>query len=265
MKKTLLAAAIAAAFSAPTTALAQLTGNATLVSDYRFRGISQSFKLPALQGGADYAHSSGFYVGNWNSSVSGLQFPNGASLEMDFYGGYKTTFGDFGLDVGYLYYYYPGTKAPTAPSGFRKLDNQEIYVGGTWKFLTAKVSYSTTDYFGLNGALAQGFYASKDTGAALPDRGGSKGTLYFDLTASYEIVPKLTLSAHYGRLDVKNYNELDYSDYRIGATYDLNGWLLGAAIVSTNAKKEWYYVRNGSGTTKDLGTTGLVLSVGKTF
>jgi uncharacterized protein (TIGR02001 family) len=41
-----------------------LTGNLTLVSDYRFRGISQSYKLPAVQGGIDYAHSSGLYVGN---------------------------------------------------------------------------------------------------------------------------------------------------------------------------------------------------------
>ena len=54
---------------------------------------------PAFQGGFDVAHSSGFYVGNWNSNVEQGLF-NGASLEMDFYGGYKGTFGAFGYDVG---------------------------------------------------------------------------------------------------------------------------------------------------------------------
>ena len=111
MKKTLLATLLASALAAP--AMAQtaaaapeaapaspLTSNVGLFSSYRFRGIDQTYGKPALQGGFDYAHSSGFYVGNWNSNVSsGAGFPDG-NLEMDFYGGYKTSFGDFGLDVG---------------------------------------------------------------------------------------------------------------------------------------------------------------------
>jgi uncharacterized protein (TIGR02001 family) len=88
-----------------------LTGNVGLFSSYRFRGIDQTFGKPALQGGFDYSHASGIYVGNWNSNVSsGAGFPEG-NLEMDFYGGYKTTIGDFGIDVGGLYYYYPGSDA----------------------------------------------------------------------------------------------------------------------------------------------------------
>ena len=66
-----------------------LTGNLGLFSSYRFRGIDQTFNKPALQGGIDYSHSSGIYVGNWNSNVnSGAGFPEG-NLEMDFYGGWK--------------------------------------------------------------------------------------------------------------------------------------------------------------------------------
>ena len=93
------------------------TGNLGLVSDYRFRGISQTFKQPAIQGGFDYAHSSGFYVGNWNSSISWLEDANSsvsAPVEMDFYGGWKGSWGDWGVDVGGIYYYYPGTDASTA-------------------------------------------------------------------------------------------------------------------------------------------------------
>lgn len=104
MRKTLLAAGLAASVLAPSAAQAQLTGNMTLITDYRFRGISQTYSKPALQGGIDYAHSSGFYVGNWNSNVSeGAGFPGG-NLEMDFYGGWKKTWGDFGLDIGAIYY-----------------------------------------------------------------------------------------------------------------------------------------------------------------
>jgi uncharacterized protein (TIGR02001 family) len=281
MKKAIITASVAAALAAPALGFAQstppathtFTGNAQVASDYRFRGISQTFKLPAFQGGFDYAHASGFYLGNWNSNVSGLVYPNGAGLEMDFYGGYKKSIGDIGLDVGYLYYYYPGARVSTG-SGFKKFDNQELYFGATWKFLTAKVSYALSPYFGLNGALAtSGYWCDKSaatsgscsSGSPLPDRGSSRGTLYYDLTAAYEIVPKLTLTGHIGYTDVKNYGELSYTDYKLGATYDLNGWLLGAALIGTDAKKNWYYTTDGGGKTKQTGELGLVLSVGKTF
>ena len=69
-----------------------ITGNAGVFSDYRFRGISQTDKKPAFQGGFDIGHASGFYVGNWNSNIDSALY-NGASLEMDFYGGYKMTAG----------------------------------------------------------------------------------------------------------------------------------------------------------------------------
>ena len=93
-----------------------------IARSYRFRGIDQTFNKPALQGGIDYSHSSGIYVGNWNSNVnSGAGFPEG-NLEMDFYGGWKTTFGDFGLDVGGIYYYYPGSTAtPLSGSNAKNL------------------------------------------------------------------------------------------------------------------------------------------------
>jgi uncharacterized protein (TIGR02001 family) len=82
MKKLLLASAVATALAAPTVRFAHaadaapasphtLTGNVGFVSDYRFRGISQTFKEPALQGGFDYSHASGFYLGTWASNVYG--------------------------------------------------------------------------------------------------------------------------------------------------------------------------------------------------
>src|SRR4029077_16195378 len=103
---------------------------------------SQTFMQPAIQGGFDYAHSSGLYVGNWNSNVSETLY-GGASIEMDFYGGWKKSFGDFGLDVGAIYYYSPRADSP--PLG--KIDNTEIYIGGSWKWLSAKYYYAVSDFF----------------------------------------------------------------------------------------------------------------------
>ena len=309
MRKLLLTAAAAAAFAAPaavTTAFAQaaaapasphtFTGNMTIGSDYRFRGISQTFGGPTIQGGVDYSHASGFYVGNWNSNVSGLSYANGNNIEMDFYGGWKGSWGDWGLDVGALYYYYDSARLnamnQTAAAGAArvanssgKYNNGELYIGGSWKWLSAKYSYAVTDYFGLNGAAARQIQ-SKDCyiagagancpalsrtgflGATNEDRGSSKGTGYFQIDASYEFAPKWTVVGHVGQVKVKNYSELNYTDAKLGVTYDLSGWLLGAAVVGTNANKQWYSGQrtvSGAANTKDLGTTTLVLSVAKTF
>src|SRR2546428_8834875 len=93
MRKSILSLAVAAAVLVPGLAAAQatapspLTGNATLLTDYRFRGISQTFGKFAYQGGFDYAHPSGFYAGNWNSNVAENAGYPGGNLEMDFYGG----------------------------------------------------------------------------------------------------------------------------------------------------------------------------------
>src|SRR5436309_11817709 len=120
MRKYVLPLALAASASVSAPAIAQqaaaatpppppVTGNLTLASEYRFRGIDQTFGKPAIQGGFDYSHASGVYLGNWNSNVSqGAGYPNG-NIEMDFYGGWQKALGDFGLDVGAIYYYYPGT------------------------------------------------------------------------------------------------------------------------------------------------------------
>jgi uncharacterized protein (TIGR02001 family) len=257
MNKTLIALAAFASVM-PSLASAQaaaapaspLTGNLTIVTDYRFRGISQSYKLPAVQGGIDWAHESGFYLGNWNSSVSGNQYPNGASLEMDFYGGYKFPVGaDVTLDVGALYYYYPGAFY-NGFSGKPNYNNLEVYLGAAFGPFTGKFSYAISDFFGLN----------ETTGGK-----SSSGSYYIDLNYSTEILPKLTLAAHVGYQNVANYSNLSYTDYKIGVTYDYASWLLGAAFIGTNAEKTPYTVFDSKGSSKFVGGNTVVFSVGKTF
>ena len=115
MRKLLLAAAVASTLAAPA-AYAQFSANIGAVTDYRFRGISQTLGKPALQGGLDYAHSSGLYVGTWASTVSKDSYTNGKGLEVDIYAGWKKEVAkDWTIDVGALYYWYPSaTYTPLA-------------------------------------------------------------------------------------------------------------------------------------------------------
>ena len=85
-----------------------VTGGATVVTDYRFRGISQTNEKFAVQGTVGVSHASGLYVGVWGSSIDDY-IANGSDQEIDIYGGYKHAFGAATVDVGVLYYYYPGS------------------------------------------------------------------------------------------------------------------------------------------------------------
>lgn len=280
MKKLLLASAVAAALSAPAAVMAQstaaksphtVTGNLSFVSDYRFRGISQTYDKAALQGGIDYSHTSGFYLGTWGSNVSGLQFNNGSGLEWDFYGGYKFGAGPVTLDVGLLYYWYPGAYyngfAPTKP----KYNNTEIYIGATWNWLSAKYSMTTSDLFGINRTTYGGGCGIDAAGAAiacgnpLSTTANSKGSGYLDLTATVPLADGMNLIAHYGKQSVKNFGQLSYSDYKLGLTYDALGFTWGASYITTNAKEQFYRVAQGVGNPKDVSDSAVVLTVAKTF
>jgi uncharacterized protein (TIGR02001 family) len=254
------------------------SANASLVSDYRFRGISQTFRRPAIQLGFDYAHSSGLYLGNWNSNVSeGAGFP-AANLEMDFFGGWKKSWGDWGVDLGAIYYYYPGSDAnATAGTQFvnprdatkvhtGRVDNTEVYLGVSWKWLSLKYSHALSDYFSLP---------------------GTKGSRYWDLSANWDLGGGWSLVGHVGALKLKGWHDGtdatrgSYTDWKIGVTKEVAGWILGAAYVDTNAKGScdaanpgFYCFANqlpnagiGSGTAsfKDAGKATLVLSVSRTF
>jgi uncharacterized protein (TIGR02001 family) len=247
MKKSLIALALVGAFAAP--AFAEdapapehtLTGNVGLFSSYRFRGIDQTMGKPALQGGFDYSHSSGLYLGNWNSNVSQYAGYPGGNLEMDFYGGYKQAFGDFGLDVGGLYYYYPGSDA-----GFgRSVDNFELYAALSWKFLTFKYSHALTNYF---------------------DLADSKNTGYYDLSANYDLGEGWGVNGHAGYTDVRNHSANSYADWKLGVTKDLSGFVVGLSYVGTDADKGLYTWSNtANGKSIYAGKNTVVLSVSKTF
>lgn len=295
MRKNLIAAAAAAAAlslptltpaqsAAPTEAQASphtVTGSVALVSDYRFRGISQTYGLPAIQGGFDYAHASGLYAGTWASNVYstasngiGTSYTNGASLEWDLYGGYKFEVAPgMTLDVGGLYYYYPGARwNNTERSSF---DNLELYIGASYKWFSARYSYALTDYFGAKTATLGGACGIESNGTTSTSNcfgaapGSSKGSSYLDLGANFEVKDKLVLGLHVGRATVQNYSLLDYTDYKVSLSKEYRGFNFGVAAIATDAKRDVYRTSTGSTSapagTYDTSAPTLVLSVSRTF
>jgi uncharacterized protein (TIGR02001 family) len=268
MKKLLLAAATAAIAAPAVPVLAQdsphtVTANVGLFSEYIFRGVTQTAENPAVQGGFDYGHSSGFYAGTWASNVSWLEdfgAYNRSSLEWDFYAGFKKNIGstDFYFDVGSIYYYYPGRTNP----GFFDADTWELYGAVGWKWLGVKYSYSLQDYFG-----------------ARPTGQKTDGTWYLDFFGNYLIGETgFAVNAHYGILDVSNdgnqdaATEASYNDWKIGVTYTVPSGMLknlevGLYYTDTNVKNSsvtgtnFYTDLTGLNTADDA----FVLYVKKTF
>jgi uncharacterized protein (TIGR02001 family) len=117
------AAAGAALVLASSAATAEVSGNVGVVTDYLFRGITQTGG-PAIQGGIDYAHSSGLYAGTWASNVAFAGGGGATGTEQDFYAGFAKEFGAFGVDVGVIYYWYPeeGEDKATGASQFSTVE-----------------------------------------------------------------------------------------------------------------------------------------------
>lgn len=241
-----------------------LTGNLAMTSDYRFRGISQTYRRPAVQAGLDYTHGSGLYAGTWMSNVSGNSYNNGAGLEWDLYGGYRFAVArDVTLDLGALAYAYPGARLNSAPgvATGEKYTNVDVYAGISAGAFSARLSLSATDYFGLNGTTAGYAYFS-----ALPPAGDSKGSAYLELNYNYDLGAGLTLGTHVGHLAVRHYGELSYTDFKLSLAKELHGLTVTGALIGTDARRDFYQVGNSAGQgAKRMGATGLVLSVGKTF
>ena len=270
------APAAAAPAAAPTPSV---TSNISLVTNYLYRGISQTGGKPAIQGGFDYTHASGFYAGVWGSSISwigDLGIASNAGLELDTYLGFKNSFAtDFSYDVGFLRYNYPGNYNGTATvvgtTTFVKADTNEIYGQIGYKFVTLKYSQALGDTF------------------AVPNASGSS---YINLSASYPVPnTSWTLGAHYGKQTYKGSTanalkasttgviagavvsqDPTYSDYNLsvstdlgGVSKDLSGYSLGLLYSNTNNTSGGYNTTLINGNKNDLGKGTVVLSLSRTF
>jgi uncharacterized protein (TIGR02001 family) len=209
--------------------------NVSLVSDYRYRGLSQSGLDPALQGGADYTHNpTGFYAGTWLSSIKWVKDLGGdGNVEWDLYAGKRGELGGaISYDVGGLYYFYPSNGLHPSANTF------ELYSQLGYGPVYVKYSHATTNLFGT------------------PD---SKQSGYLDVFANFPINDGLVLNLHAGRQRVRNNGGLSYNDYKIGLTKDFG--IATVTLVAIKADTRAYLSPSG----RNLGKTAAVLSVTKTF
>lgn len=247
MKKMILAAAVMAAFAGSYARAEdqkpdhEVSFNASIVSDYRYRGISQTRLDPALQGGADYTHNpTGFYAGTWLSTIKWIKDTPGAGstpVEWDIYGGRKgeITKGVI-YDVGGLAYVYVNNKLKDA--GAENANTFELYGQVGYGPAYIKYSHSLTNLFGF---------------------ADSHGSGYLDVGANVEVAAGLTLNLHAGHQRIKNNSSFSYSDWKVGLTKDFGIATGSIALIGTNS--DVYRGPNG----ENLGKNGLVVSVGKTF
>jgi uncharacterized protein (TIGR02001 family) len=199
----------AAAALAPVAASAAdgFSFNAGAVTDYRYRGISQSRLEPAVQGGVDFTKG-GFYIGTWASTIKWIKDSGGDSdVEVDLYGGYKGSVNkDLSFDVGVLTYQYPSNKLPV------NANTNEVYGALTFGPVTAKYSHSVSNLFGNS---------------------NSKNSGYLDLSGSFEW-EGLSLVPHVGYQKVSNHSDISYADYSFTVSKDFNGLVVSGAVIGTD-------------------------------
>lgn len=269
-----VAAAVAAlAFSAP--ALAQeapkpitVSGSAAIVSDYRFRGVSQSDRALAVQAGLTVSHESGLYVGTWASNLSGWGTFGGSNTELDIYGGYKMPIGGVTVDVGLTWYMYPG--------GSDKTDFAEPYVklSGTVGpvSLLAGVAYAPKQE-----ALGRWYLSGASYGTGIPDAPGAKSDNLYVWTDASAAIPNtpITLKAHVGYSDGNaglgpNGTSVaptgKYADWMLGADVAVGPVVLGVAYVDTDigAAESAYLQPNFSHTKNGSSIAGAAVVVSGT-
>ena len=211
IKKTLIATALLASSS---TALAEISANVTLATDYAFRGVSQTDNQFAIQGGFDWSHSSGIYLGTWASNVDSQFFGGGTDpqIELDLYGGFASEFSNgLGYDIGYLRYQYPGGS---------DFNTNEFYGSLSYMGFSASVNYS--DELAFVGSDSSAWYWAAG----------------YEHTFPYEI----GFSAHIGYNAGSAYSDDDalggtYTDWSLGLSKNVAGVDLGLTYVDNTISK----------------------------
>jgi uncharacterized protein (TIGR02001 family) len=202
-----------------------VTGSVGLVSDYRFRGVSQSDEELAVQGGFTIAHESGVYLATWGSNLAGWGTFGGANMELDLVAGYKRTFDDITLDIGATWYMYPG--------GFDNTDFIEPYVKLSGAMgpanLTVGLAYAPKQQ-------ALGAYYFNGTSAAngvYDDEGDKNDNLYLWVDGSSGIPnTPVTVKGHIGFS--KGNDGLGPFATSVAPTGEYIDWLVGADLVIPN-------------------------------
>ena len=186
MKLAALAVAVLSASSFNTVANAAVEANIGATSNYLWRGVSQSNDGVSVSGGIDYSHESGFYAGTW---IGSIDFGDGSGTENDYYLGYGGESGDFGYDVGYIYYAYPA-------DGFDDSNFGEIYFNGAYKAFGFVVAYT------VNSQVDEG--SLFDT-----------GDMYYSVSYGFDLPEEYSLGLTYGFYDFDAGSDSDYGHFQL--------------------------------------------------
>lgn len=209
-----LVAATAIALSSGMASMAhsqvEFSGNVAIVSDYIFRGITQTSENPAIQGGLDASLPGGVYVGTWASSVH-FADDDPAAAEIDLYGGVAPTVSGVDLDLGVIYYGYPGADSDL------NYDFVELYGGASRAFGPVSA--------GLSGAYSPEFF-------------GESGTAIFGQASASAGIPDtpVSLDASLGKQWLEEIEDIDpsYLVWAAGASADVMGIVVGVGISGTD-------------------------------
>ena len=286
MRKSLITTAVLGALAAPSFVFAAdaapdltVAYNIGLYSQYIFRGLTQTDRGPAVQGGVDLTHSSGFYLGAWASNISGLRdkntnlgdgspYSSGGRLEIDVYGGYRYTFANgVGIDLGALQYIYAGGKSAGRQGDWASAYTTELYGALSYGWVQAKISSVVSD-----SAWTVGKYPGTDTSK------NAQGTYYAELNATIPVsdligakdglASGITAVAHIARQEFNagSYNDpYSYTDYKLGLQKSfsegaLNGVNLGGYWTYANTKDSVWTLNN-----RNIGESTGTVFVQKTF
>ena len=223
------------------------SANITLATDYIFRGLTQTGHQPAIQGGIDYTHASGLYLGTWASNVSWVKeglYKDNSSMEIDLYGGYRGSLpADIGYDVGVITYYYPGDKNTT--NNFASPNTTEAYASASWKFLSLKYSHVVSSHF---------------VGWEGPNGEKTQNSNYIELNANYDLGGGWGVLGHVGHQKVNNLSVADYNDWKLGVSKNIGFGTVTLAYSDTDINDPIYTVAG-----EELGKGRAVLSFSKSF
>jgi uncharacterized protein (TIGR02001 family) len=187
------------------------SASVTLVSDYRSRGISESWSEPALQGLAGYEHPSGWYAELEGSQVSSVLYP-GANVELDFVAGYGHEFANgMGINTGIVRYTYPGSEGHDGALGYFGISRRALTVRYTRWIL-----------------------------------GGVRGSEYLEVNADFELGGNWQFGLHAGTRTFRGEPEAGYSDWRASLAKALGQTTVGISYTNTDADRELYSVQAGS-------------------
>ncbi len=252
-----------------------LSYNLGLYSHYMFRGVELS-DGPAVQGGIDWAHSSGFYLGTWASNIDPNVYgrnkalgTSGDHIETDFYGGYAHTFENgFGINVLGNYYAYLEGKEANNIDAFgvnhkNKQDSFEASIALSYSYFTYTYFNVLTDYYGLD---------KTDKNFVRIKSGGTNGADYHELKVAYPLpFAGLTLGAKVGYQHTPGLQGSE-GDYAIGLSRNFampgagkasEGWTANATYTGTfSVANEGYYVSSDG---RDINEDQLTFSIKRTW